>query len=139
VFVDLGGIDGLLHITDMSWGRINHPSEMLQARRRGRGQGAQDRPERERIALGMKQKSASPWENIDRKYPVGKRSTSAKSSTSCYGAFVKLEDGVEGLVHISEMSWTKRVNHPNESSSRATRSRWSCSRSTPRSRRSRSA
>ena len=114
VFVDLGGIDGLLHITDMSWGRVNHPSEMLKLDEEVEVKVLKIDRERERIALGMKQKTASPWENITEKYPVSKRLTGEVVNLMSYGAFVKLEDGVEGLVHISEMSWTKRVNHPNE-------------------------
>ncbi|GAB4160569.1 MAG: 30S ribosomal protein S1 [Planctomycetota bacterium] len=114
VFVDLGGIDGLLHITDMSWGRINHPSEMVKLDDEVEVKVLKIDHERERIALGMKQKTPSPWENILEKYPVGKRVTGEVVNLMSYGAFVKLEDGVEGLVHISEMSWTKRVNHPSE-------------------------
>ncbi len=114
VFVDLGGIDGLLHITDMSWGRVNHPSEMVALDQVLEVKVLKIDRERERIALGMKQKSASPWENIGDKYPVGDRITGEVVNLMSYGAFVKLEDGVEGLVHISEMSWTKRVNHPSE-------------------------
>jgi small subunit ribosomal protein S1 len=114
VFVDLGGIDGLLHITDMSWGRINHPSEMINLDDEVEVKVLKVDRERERIALGMKQKSASPWENINTKYPIGQRVTGEVVNLMSYGAFVKLEDGVEGLVHISEMSWTKRVNHPSE-------------------------
>jgi len=114
VFVDLGGLDGLLHITDMSWGRINHPSEMVAIDQEVEIKVLKVDRERERIALGMKQKSPSPWENIDTKYPVAQRVTGEVTNLMSYGAFVKLEDGVEGLVHISEMSWTKRVNHPSE-------------------------
>ena len=114
VFVDLGGLDGLLHITDMSWGRINHPSEMVAIDQEVEVKVLKIDRERERIALGMKQKSASPWENIDTKYAVNSRVTGEVTNLMSYGAFVKLEDGVEGLVHISEMSWTKRVNHPSE-------------------------
>ena len=114
VFVDLGGIDGLLHITDMSWGRVNHPSEMVKLDDEVEVKILKIDRERERIALGIKQKSASPWENISEKYPVGNRITGEVVNLMSYGAFVKLEDGVEGLVHISEMSWTKRVNHPSE-------------------------
>ena len=113
-FIDLGGIDGLLHITDMSWGRVNHPSEMVKLDDEIEVKVLKVDRERERIALGMKQKSASPWENITDKYPVGTRVTGEVVNLMSYGAFVKLEDGVEGLVHISEMSWTKRVNHPSE-------------------------
>jgi small subunit ribosomal protein S1 len=114
VFVDLGGLDGLLHITDMSWGRINHPSEMVAINDTVEVKVLKIDRDRERIALGMKQKSESPWERIDEKYPVGSRVTGEVVNLMSYGAFVKLEDGVEGLVHISEMSWTKRVNHPSE-------------------------
>jgi small subunit ribosomal protein S1 len=114
VFVDLGGIDGLLHITDMSWGRVNHPSEMVKLDDEIEVKILKVDRERERIALGMKQKQPSPWENITDKYPVGQRVTGEVVNLMSYGAFVKLEDGVEGLVHISEMSWTKRVNHPSE-------------------------
>ena len=114
VFVDLGGLDGLLHITDMSWGRINHPSEMVAIDQEVEVKVLKIDRERERIALGMKQKSASPWEDIDTKYAVNSRVTGEVTNLMSYGAFVKLEDGVEGLVHISEMSWTKRVNHPSE-------------------------
>ena len=114
VFVDLGGIDGLLHITDMSWGRVNHPSEMVKLDDEVEVKVLKIDHERERIALGMKQKTASPWDNIADKYPIGQRINGEVVNLMSYGAFVKLEDGVEGLVHISEMSWTKRVNHPNE-------------------------
>ena len=114
VFVDLGGLDGLLHITDMSWGRVNHPTEMVNIDDEVEVKVLKIDRDRERIALGMKQKTASPWDNIDDKYPVGARVTGEVVNLMSYGAFVKLEDGVEGLVHISEMSWTKRVNHPSE-------------------------
>ncbi len=113
-FVDLGGIDGLLHITDMSWGRINHPSDMLKIDDQVDVMVLHVDKEREKIALGLKQKSASPWENVEKKYPVGTRVTGEVVNVMTYGAFVKLEEGIEGLVHISEMSWTKRINHPSE-------------------------
>jgi small subunit ribosomal protein S1 len=113
-FVDLGGIDGLLHITDMSWGRISHPSEMLAIDDEIEVRIIGLDLERERIALGLKQKSESPWANIEQKYPIGSRVKGEVVNIMSYGAFVKLEEGVEGLVHISEMSWTKRVNHPSE-------------------------
>jgi small subunit ribosomal protein S1 len=114
VFVDLGGIDGLLHITDMSWGRINHPSEMVKMDQEIEVVVLRVDQDRERIALGLKQKSASPWDGIESRYPVGTKHTGEVVNIMSYGAFVKLEDGVEGLVHISEMSWTKRINHPSE-------------------------
>ncbi|MGP0062958.1 MAG: 30S ribosomal protein S1 [Isosphaeraceae bacterium] len=113
-FVDLGGIDGLLHITDMSWGRINHPSDMLKIDDQVEVMVLHVDKDREKIALGLKQKSASPWENVERKYPVGTRVIGEVVNVMSYGAFVKLEEGIEGLVHISEMSWTKRINHPSE-------------------------
>ncbi len=113
-FVDLGGIDGLLHITDMSWGRINHPSDMLKIDDEIEVMVLHVDKEREKIALGLKQKSPSPWENVQGKYPVGTRVTGDVVNVMSYGAFVKLEEGIEGLVHISEMSWTKRINHPSE-------------------------
>jgi small subunit ribosomal protein S1 len=113
-FVDLGGIDGLLHITDMSWGRIGHPSEMVAIDQEIEVQILHIDREKEKIALGLKQKSASPWENVEGKYPVGSIIKGTVVNVMSYGAFVKLEEGIEGLVHISEMSWTKRVSHPNE-------------------------
>ena len=113
-FVDLGGIDGLLHITDMSWGRINHPSEVLKIDEEIEVKVLKVDKEKERISLGLKQKQESPWANIETKYPVGSRIKGKVVNVLSYGAFVQLEDGVEGLVHISEMSWTKRINHPNQ-------------------------
>jgi small subunit ribosomal protein S1 len=113
-FVDLGGIDGLLHITDMSWGRINHPSEMVSIDQEIEVQILHIDREKEKIALGLKQKTASPWDNVGDKYPVGSRVKGSVVNVMSYGAFVKLEEGIEGLVHISEMSWTKRVSHPSE-------------------------
>ena len=114
VFVDLGGIDGLLHITDMSWGRVNHPSEMVKMDQEVEVMVLKVDFERERIALGIKQKSASPWDGIEGRYPKGKALKGTVVNMMSYGAFVKLEEGIEGLVHISEMSWTKRINHPSE-------------------------
>jgi len=113
-FIDLGGIDGLLHITDMSWGRVNHPSDMLGIDEEVEVKILNIDHEKEKIALGLKQKEVSPWEEIEKKYPVNSRITGEVVSIMSYGAFVRLEDGVEGLVHISEMSWTRRINHPSE-------------------------
>lgn len=113
-FVDLGGLDGLLHITDMSWGRIGHPSEMTSIDQEIEVQILNIDYEKEKIALGLKQKTASPWENVAKKYPVDSVIEGTVVNVMSYGAFVKLEDGIEGLVHISEMSWTRRINHPNE-------------------------
>ncbi len=113
-FVDLGGIDGLLHITDMSWGRVNHPSEIVRINDKIEVKVLNIDHEREKIALGLKQKEASPWEEIEAKYPVGARVKGEVVNIVSYGAFVRLEDGIEGLVHISEMSWTRRINHPSE-------------------------
>lgn len=113
-FIDLGGIDGLLHITDMSWGRVNHPSDMLKIDQELEVKVLSIDKDKEKIALGLKQKDASPWENIEQKYPVGSVHEASVVNIMSYGAFCKLEEGVEGLVHISEMSWTKRINHPSE-------------------------
>ncbi len=113
-FVDLGGIDGLLHITDMSWGRINHPSEMVKIDDRIDVKILNIDREKEKIALGLKQTESSPWEEIEGKFPVGSRIKGEVVNIMSYGAFIRLEDGIEGLVHISEMSWTRRVNHPSE-------------------------
>ena len=113
-FVDLGGIDGLLHITDMSWGRVNNPHEVVKIDQELEVYIINVDKEREKIALGLKQKSKSPWEDVAAKYPISSRHTGEVVNVMSYGAFVKLEPGIEGLVHISEMSWTKRINHPNE-------------------------
>jgi small subunit ribosomal protein S1 len=113
-FVDLGGIDGLLHITDMSWGRIANPHEMVHIDQQLEVYIISVDKEKEKIALGLKQKTPSPWANVEAKYPVGSRHTGEVVNVMSYGAFVKLEPGIEGLVHISEMSWTKRINHPSE-------------------------
>ena len=113
-FVDLGGIDGLLHITDISWGRINHPSEMVKIDQEIEVKVLKIDREKEKIALGLKQTEDSPWHKIGTKYPPNTRVKGIVTNIMSYGAFVKLEEGVEGLVHISEMSWTKRINHPSE-------------------------
>jgi small subunit ribosomal protein S1 len=109
-FVDLNGMDGLLHVTDMSWGRINHPSEMLTVGQEIEVVVLDVNPEKERISLSHKQLTPNPWEDADIKYPVGSRVRGRVVSLAPYGAFVQLEEGIEGLVHVSEMSWTKRVN-----------------------------
>ena len=113
-FVDLGGIDGLLHITDMAWERIGHPSEMVSIDQEIEVKVLNIDREKQKIALGLKQKDRNPWENIETKYPVNTAHKGEVVNVMSYGAFVKLEPGIEGLVHISEMSWTKRVNHPSE-------------------------
>ncbi|MCG3128223.1 MAG: 30S ribosomal protein S1 [Phycisphaerae bacterium] len=113
-FIDLGGIDGLLHITDMSWDRIGHPSEMLKIDQDVEVKVLTIDREREKIALGLKQKEQNPWEKASQLYPPGTRVTGEVVNIMNYGAFVKIEAGVEGLVHISEMSWTRRINHPSE-------------------------
>jgi small subunit ribosomal protein S1 len=113
-FVDLGGIDGLLHITDMSWGRVANPHEMVHIDQQLEVYIISVDKDKEKIALGLKQKTPSPWANVESKYPVSSRHTGEVVNVMSYGAFVKLEPGIEGLVHISEMSWTKRINHPSE-------------------------
>ena len=113
-FVDLGGIDGLLHITDMSWERIGHPTEMVSIDQEIEVKILQIDREKQKIALGLKQKQNNPWTNIAEKYPVGTTLPGEVVNVMSYGAFVKLEPGIEGLVHISEMSWTRRINHPSE-------------------------
>jgi small subunit ribosomal protein S1 len=113
-FIDLGGMDGLLHITDMSWGRIKHPSELFAV-----GDDIQvkilkyDR-EKERVSLGLKQVSPNPWDEVEYKFPIGVKVKGKVVSLKDYGAFVELEDGIEGLIHVSEMSWTERVKHPSK-------------------------
>jgi small subunit ribosomal protein S1 len=113
-FVDLGGIDGLLHITDMSWERIGHPSEMVAIDQEIEVKVLQIDREKQKIALGLKQKQNNPWDNILEKYPVGAVVKGEVVNVMSYGAFVKLEPGIEGLVHISEMSWTRRISDPKE-------------------------
>ena len=113
-FIDLGGIDGLLHITDMSWGRITDPKELVSIDQKIEVVVLNIDYEKEKISLGLKQKTPSPWEHVEEKYPEGSKVKGVVVNVMSYGAFVKLEEGVEGLVHISEMSWTKRINHPNE-------------------------
>jgi small subunit ribosomal protein S1 len=113
-FIDLGGIDGLLHITDLAWGRVSHPSEMVAIGDNVKVMVLDFDLERERISLGMKQLTPYPWENIETKYPVGSKVRGKVVSITDYGAFVELEKGVEGLVHKSEMSWTKHVKHPSK-------------------------
>nr|WP_294915281.1 30S ribosomal protein S1 [uncultured Neokomagataea sp.] len=111
-FVDLGGVDGLLHVTDIAWKRINHPSEALQIGQPVRVQVIRFNSDTQRISLGMKQLEADPWENVAVKYPASARYTGRVTNITDYGAFVELEPGVEGLVHVSEMSWTKKNVHP---------------------------
>ncbi|HLJ63371.1 MAG TPA: 30S ribosomal protein S1, partial [Stellaceae bacterium] len=111
-FVDLGGVDGLLHVTDIAWRRINHPSEALHIGQNVKVQVIRFNSETQRISLGMKQLEADPWEGIEAKYPAGQRLRGRVTNITDYGAFVELEPGVEGLVHVSEMSWTKKNVHP---------------------------
>jgi small subunit ribosomal protein S1 len=111
-FIDLGGVDGLLHVTDISWKRINHPTEVLQVGQTVKVQVIKFNPETQRISLGMKQLEADPWEGVEAKYPVGVNFTGRVTNITDYGAFVELEPGIEGLVHVSEMSWTKKNVHP---------------------------
>ncbi|MDO9381361.1 MAG: 30S ribosomal protein S1 [Hyphomicrobiaceae bacterium] len=111
-FIDLGGIDGLLHVTDMAWRRVNHPSEILNVGDTVKVQIIRINPETQRISLGIKQLQSDPWQAIEAKYPVGAKFTGTVTNIADYGAFVELEPGVEGLIHVSEMSWTKKNVHP---------------------------
>ncbi len=111
-FVDLGGVDGLLHVTDISWKRINHPTEALSIGQQVDVQVIRFNPETQRISLGMKQLEADPWEGVGAKYPIGTKFKGTVTNITDYGAFVELEAGIEGLVHVSEMSWTKKNVHP---------------------------
>ena len=113
-FVDLGGIDGLLHITDMSWGRVNHPSELFQVGDEVTVKVLKYNPETERVSLGLKQTQDDPWHHAEEAYPPGKRVRGKVMSIADYGAFIELEPGVEGLVHVSEMSWTRKVKKPQQ-------------------------
>ena len=113
-FVDLGGIDGLLHITDMSWGRVNHPNEVFQVGDEVTVKVLKYNPETERVSLGLKQTQEDPWNHAEEAYPPGKKVHGKVMSITDYGAFVELEPGVEGLIHVSEMSWTKKVKHPSK-------------------------
>ena len=113
-FIDLGGIDGLLHITDMSWGRINHPSELFQVGDEIKVKVLKFDSENERVSLGLKQIQPDPWIDAGMRYPLGMRIQGKVVSLTDYGAFIELEPGIEGLVHVSEMSWTKRVKHPSK-------------------------
>ncbi|MDX9856349.1 MAG: 30S ribosomal protein S1 [candidate division Zixibacteria bacterium] len=114
VFIDLGGVDGLLHITDMSWGRIRHPSEMVSLGENIDVKILDYDDNTSRISLGLKQMTPYPWENIEHKYPIGKKITGTVVSITDYGSFVELEKGIEGLIHISEMSWTQHIKHPSK-------------------------
>ncbi|MDD5087433.1 MAG: S1 RNA-binding domain-containing protein, partial [bacterium] len=112
VFVDLGGVDGLLHITDLSWGRVSHPSELVQLDQKITVKVLDYDKTRQRISIGLKQLQPHPWEGVEEKYPVGSKVHGRVVSIARYGAFVELEKGLEGLVHISEMSWTQHIKHP---------------------------
>lgn len=114
VFVDLGGLDGLLHISDLSWGRITHPSEVVELDQEIEAVVIGFDKDKERVSLGLKQKAPSPWEEVEKRYPVGSKVKGTVVNVMNYGVFVRLEEGIEGLVHISEMSWTKRITHPGE-------------------------
>ncbi len=114
VFIDLGGIDGLLHITDMSWGRVNHPSEMFSIGDKVKVMVLKFDKEKERVSLGLKQISPDPWVEVESKFPVGSRIKGRVVSITDYGVFIELEKGIEGLVHISEMSWSRHVKHPSK-------------------------
>ena len=111
-FVDLGGVDGLLHVTDISWKRINHPSEALQIGESVQVKVIKFNDETQRISLGIKQLTEDPWLKVFERFPVGSKMAGIVTNITDYGSFVELEDGIEGLVHVSEMSWTKKNVHP---------------------------
>ena len=113
-FIDLGGVDGLLHITDMSWGRVNHPSEIVAIGDKIKVRVLDFNENKERISLGLKQLSEHPWKGIEEKFPEGSRVRGKIVSITDYGAFMELEKGIEGLIHISEMSWTQHIKHPSK-------------------------
>jgi len=113
-FIDLGGVDGLLHVTDMSWGRVTNPAELFQVGSTVQVKVLKYDPEHERVSLGMKQIQEDPWLSVGNEFPVGKRVNGKVVSLTDYGAFIELRAGVEGLIHVSEMSWTKRVKHPSK-------------------------
>ena len=113
-FIDLGGIDGLLHVTDMSWGRVGHPGELFQVGDEIKVKVLKFDPESERVSLGLKQIQPDPWIDASMRYSIGKRINGKVVSLAEYGAFVELEPGIEGLIHVSEMSWTKRIKHPSK-------------------------
>lgn len=113
-FVDLGGLDGLLHVTDISWKRINHPTDLLHVGQNVEVQIIRYNEENQRISLGMKQLESDPWDDIHHRYAEGSRTTGTVTNITDYGAFVELESGIEGLVHVSEMSWTKKNIHPSK-------------------------
>ncbi|PIU58347.1 MAG: 30S ribosomal protein S1 [Deltaproteobacteria bacterium CG07_land_8_20_14_0_80_38_7] len=113
-FVDIGGIDGLLHVTDMSWGRINHPSEMYEVGDEVRVVILKYDEANQKVSLGVKQLTEDPWQNVEERYPVGSRIKGRVTNITDFGAFVEISDGVEGLIHVTEMSWTKKVKHPSK-------------------------
>ena len=113
-FVDLGGVDGLLHVTDIAWQRISHPSEALQIGETVEVQVIRFNAETQRISLGMKQLLSDPWENVEGKFPIGAKMEGRVTNITDYGAFVELEEGIDGMVHVSDMSWTRKINHPSE-------------------------
>ncbi|CAN5722784.1 30S ribosomal protein S1 [soil metagenome] len=114
VFVDLNGMDGLLHITDMTWGRLNHPSELVSIGQKVNVQILEVNREKERVSLGLKQMLSNPWESIEGRFPVGQKVSGVVTKLVAYGAFVEVEEGVEGLIHVSELSWTKRIARPSD-------------------------
>ena len=113
-FVDLDGIDGLLHVTDMSWARLNHPAEILKVGQQLTVQVLDINKDKERVSLGLKQMQSNPWDKIEERFPVGQKVSGKVTNLMPYGAFVQIEDGVEGLIHVSELSWTKRIARPSD-------------------------
>ena len=137
-FIDLDGIDGLLHVTDMSWARLTHPGELLKVGQHVEVQVLDINREKERVSLGIKQMQSNPWDRIEERFPVGQKVKGKVISLMPYGAFVQIEEGVEGLIHVSELSWTKRVARPSDvlyaRDRKSKRSSWESTRTSKRSR-----
>src|SRR3989440_643652 len=113
-FIDLDGMDGLLHITDMTWGRLGHPSELLKVGQELDVQVLDINKEKERVSLGLKQTQKNPWDKIEERYPIGTKVKGKIRNLTAYGAFIELEEGIDGMIHVSDMSWTRKINHPSE-------------------------
>src|SRR5205823_667436 len=113
-FIDLDGMDGLLHVTDMTWGRLGHPSELLKVGQPLEVVVLDINKEKERVSLGLKQQQKNPWDQIEKKFTIGSNVKGKIRNMTAYGAFVELEEGIDGMIHVSDLSWTRKINHPSE-------------------------